>query len=143
MKTGAILLVSTWLAFAVCQSVSAAPPEPPKLLAQQSVETPEIESHRFRLYKTQNVWTMLLLDSRTGRVWQAQFTVGQSGTRTVLPVSTRVLADGPDGRFALTMTENIWNAVLIDTKNGRLWQCQFSMNEDNRFCLPIDTDSKE
>ncbi len=143
MKTGLALLLSTCLALAAFQRAAAGPPESPKLLTPKPVETPEIDPHRFRLYKTQNMSTMLLLDSRTGRLWQAHFSIGDSSMRIVLPVSTRVLADGPDGRFSLLMSDNIWNGVLVDTKDGRLWQCQFSMDEKRRFCEPIDTDSKE
>jgi len=54
-----------------------------------------------------------------------------------VPVSTEVLANGEDGRFTLTSTDNIWTSILLDTKQGRLWQCQFSMQEEDRLCIPI------
>lgn len=46
------------------------PPTPLKI--DLSAPTP---NNRFVLYKTENVWNFLLLDSQTGRLWQCQYTI--------------------------------------------------------------------
>jgi hypothetical protein len=33
------------------------------------------------------------------------------------------------GRFTLHRSENMWNFLLLDTWTGKLWKCQFSLNE--------------
>jgi hypothetical protein len=118
------------------------PPPPPPSLAAATVKTEGLDRARFRMFETQNVWTLLMLDTRTGRLWQVQTSLN-ANERFAIPVSTAVWADGEDGRFSLTMTKNIWTGVLVDTKNGRVWQCQFGMKESQRFCEPIDLESKQ
>lgn len=123
MKFSIVLLLSICFLQAACQR-----------------DTP---SPRFALYKTQNIHTLLLLDTQTGRLWQSQYATDHKSFRGAVPVSTEMLADGQNGRFTLTETENIWTFILTDTRDGRLWQCQFSMNDQDRFCIPIDLNAKE
>lgn len=40
--------------------------------------------------------------------------------------------------FRLFPTSNNWNFLKLDTRNGRLWQIQFSMENDKRFETIID-----
>ena len=49
----------------------AAPTSPPAAVPP-TPRTVEIDHPRFRLFKTQNIWTLLLLDSRSGQLWQTQ-----------------------------------------------------------------------
>ncbi len=93
---------------------------------------------RFVLHKTDNLYTSLLLDTETGRLWQAQYATSPGSFRGVVPISTEKLADGKSGRFSLTKTENTWTFIHTDTDNGRLWQCQFSMRSEDRLCVPVD-----
>ncbi len=93
----------------------------------------------FRMFKTHNMWTYLLLDTRDGRLWQVSFTVSEDGIRCKLPINNSPLVDESGrriGRFTLYRTENIWTFLLLDQYNGDIWQCQFSL-EDKRFLLPI------
>ncbi len=117
-------------------SAASAPPPVARATAPRPV------TERFKVYKTQNMWTVLLLDTRTGRLWQAQYTIAKDGVRGSAPVSDVAQADGPDGRFSLTLTDNIWNSVLVDSQTGKLWQCQFSLEESGRGCVPIDLADK-
>ncbi len=149
MHLRCFLLVSIAFVSAACQREVPAPtidPTAVKLaVPQSSVVSPsstrrtiEIDHPRFRIFKTQNMWTLLLLDTRTGQLWQVQYTIDPKGIRTVVPISTEILADGDeDGRFSLTLTENMWTSILVDTQEGRLWQCQFDIHEDDRFCIRI------
>ena len=131
------LLAATTIMTAACQPASApesaaaaTPPTPP--------ESPAPQSDRFKLYKTQNMYTFLQLDTRSGKIWQLRYSVEEKIPRGTVPLSTDALADGPDGRFALTATDNMWNFILLDTVDGRTWQCQYSLNEQARGCIPID-----
>jgi hypothetical protein len=97
---------------------------------------------RYVQFKTGNMWNFFLLDSRTGRLWQVQFTVSDSGNRIIVPINKEVLApDGFDGRFTLTLTENMWTGLLLDAKTGHVWQCQFSLEPQNRGCIAIPLSS--
>lgn len=97
-------------------------------------------SPRFVLYSTENIFTLLLLDTQTGRLWQVQYATNNKSFRGIIPISTDILAIGNDGRFALTKTDNMWTFILTDTQSGKLWQCQFGFKDDDRFCIVLNAD---
>lgn len=93
----------------------------------------------FRLFKTQNMWNMLLLDTCDGRIWQVQYSVKENGVRTKIPLNERPLVgirDKKVGRYTLYPTENMWTFILLDQYDGRIWQCQFSV-DGSRFIVSI------
>jgi hypothetical protein len=99
---------------------------------------------RFRVYLTENIFTTLLLDTRTGRLWQAQYSLDDKHFEGTSPISTELHASSdPNGRFALTKTHNMWTYILMDTKTGALWHCQYSVKDsESKFCNPLSL-SKE
>jgi hypothetical protein len=95
----------------------------------------EQSNSRFRLLATQNNWTFLLLDSSTGRVWQVQYAISDSAFagRVVLSDSALVPAEqAHPGRFSLRETKNIFTFLLLDQDDGRIWQIQWSLDEQRR-----------
>jgi len=95
------------------------------------------EIDRFQLYKTQNLWTFLLLDTQTGMLWQCAYSVKQGDFRGKIPINLRVLDEnGKPGQFVLHPTENIWTFLLVDRTNGSTWQVQYSLS-DGQMILPI------
>ena len=42
-----------------------------------------------------------------------------------------------NGRFTLYPTSNMYNFILLDQIDGRMWQVQWSMKEDSRFVIQI------
>lgn len=98
------------------------------------------ETPRFRVYKTENIFTTLLLDTRTGRLWQAQYSLDEKHFEGTTPISTELHAspNDPNGRFALTKTHNMWTYILTDTKTGALWHCQFAIKDnESKFCTSL------
>ena len=96
---------------------------------------------RYRLFKTENMWNFLELDTQTGRLWQIQFTVENDSSRIRLPINSSSLApESKNGRFTLYPTNNMWNFMLVDQDNGRIWQAQFSTGDENRGIIPIPSD---
>ncbi len=90
---------------------------------------------RFTLVPTQNIWTFLLLDSKTGRVWQIHYAVSDSTFSSKLPINLEALAPAPTarvGRFSIQATQNVYNFLLLDQDDGRVWQVQWSPNEAQR-----------
>lgn len=91
----------------------------------------------FRLFRTQNIFTFLKLDTRTGQLWQVQWNT-EPAKRLVEVVSLRPLADGRKaGRFTLYPSFNIFNFILLDQEDGRQWEVQWSTDPEKRFVEEI------
>lgn len=104
-------------------------------------ESQKNDVERFKLYKTENMWTFIELDTQTGRTWQVQYSTNGPSYRfrTALDDESKLWSyDLPvSGRFELYATTNTYNFILLDRIDGRCWQVQWSINEENRMCLPI------
>jgi hypothetical protein len=108
--------------------------------AQAQVQVPEPTQNPtapYRLFRTQNIFTFLLLDTRTGQISQVQWST-DTEKRFVSPLNSRPLVeDGKPGRFTLYPTQNIYTFLLLDQDTGNSWQVQWGSGRD-RFIIPID-----
>ena len=89
----------------------------------------------FKLYPTQNIWTFLKLDTRNGQIWQVQYSINDNEKRFAAPLNTILLINDMEtsaGRFILYPTQNMYNFILLDQVDGRMWQIQWSLEENNR-----------
>ncbi len=97
------------------------------------------EKNIYQLFPTKNQWTFIKLDTRNGKMWQVHFSLNSDNRRqTELNSSTLVTeSDEVNGRFTLYPTENIYNFLLLDQIDGRVYQIQWSMDEKLRGVVPI------
>ena len=95
-------------------------------------------AERYKLYPTENMWTFLKLDTKTGRVWQDQYAINSNSRIQSQFVSVRLSWDedwgalSNIGRFELYPTQNMYTFLLMDKKLGTIWQIQWSTDPDNR-----------
>lgn len=52
------------------------------------------------------------------------------------------------GSYQLYPTQNMWNFIKLDTRNGKMWQVQFGMDNESRFetflnIVPLVSKEKE
>ena len=97
------------------------------------------DSPVYELYRTDNMWTFLKLETSTGKIWQVQYAVGDGDAFQVVLNDISLAFDGMEtaGRFKLHPTDNMYNFLLLDTQTGNVWQAQWSQNPDNRGVIPI------
>jgi hypothetical protein len=109
------------------------------LFGQSSISEPsQSPTAQYRLFRTNNRWTFIKLDTVTGKMWQLHYSLESEGGTVVL--NEQDLASGKQktsGRFTLYPTTNMWTFILIDQIEGSTWQVQWSMDGSNRFILPI------
>ena len=87
----------------------------------------------FRLYQTNNRWTFLKLDTRSGIIKHVQYSTDNDAMQYDLNIIP--LAEGEDakpGRFFLYPTENTFNFILLDQIDGRVWQVQWNTDKNSR-----------
>ena len=97
----------------------------------------------YKLYKTDNMWTFIRLETATGRLWQVHYSVGNENQRGTLSINDTNLGavygsmDNYSGRFELYKTDNMYNFILLDTESGNVWQAQWSYDADKRGIVKI------
>jgi len=96
----------------------------------------------YRLFSTKNIYALLKLDTRDGRIWQVQW--GDKDHRFIAPLNPVALTSaGKAGRFTLYPTSNIYTFILLDQEVGTAWHVQWGKMFFDRFTLPIKDIGKE
>ena len=92
---------------------------------------------RFKMYKTENIYNLIKLDTATGALWQVQYGMNKSSTRMEVELDETSLLyyweEATPGRFELYPTQNMYTFILLDTKLGYTYQVQWGTNPDQRF----------
>lgn len=92
----------------------------------------------FRLFSTRNMYTFIKLNTRNGQMWQVQWDTKGSENRVPLSLVKLVSTEEENnGRFFLYPTTNIYNFILLDQIDGRVWQVQWSTEPKERLVVPI------
>lgn len=97
----------------------------------------------YELFPTDNIWILLKLDTRNGKINQVHFSVDKKYYRGEFVLNDQPLLPWTEadqekpGRFTLYKTRNLYNFILLDKINGRTWQVQWSLNDEDRFIRPI------
>ena len=114
------------------------------IMMAQSVDFPATEytqdpKANYRLYKTQNTYNFIKLDTRTGQMEMVQWSTKDNSM--TYPLSNLKLVASPEeeipGRFTLYATTNFYNFVLLDQIDGRTWQVQWSIDSNKMMVLRI------
>ncbi len=97
--------------------------------------------NRFKLYPTENIYTFLELDTKTGRVWQLQWAM-ESDNEGGLPIIDFDLVSEDDSYgsnvFELYPTKNMYQFILVNKVNGQTWHLQWGMENSKRWVKKID-----
>lgn len=94
---------------------------------------------RYKMYKTENNFILLKMDTRTGKVWMTQFRSGSTQNMEI-PVSYYVIErehDSWNGRFEMYATNNIYKFIIVDTYLGDTYLLQWNSEYDKRFIEKI------
>ena len=115
-------------------------------LMPSSTASIQNEKAKFLLFPTQNIHTFLKLNTRTGEIFMVQYSLEEKERlEKKIEVGAPYIReeDQENGRFFLYPTNNIYNFLLLDQIDGRVWQVQWGTEEDYRFYTRIyDVDSK-
>lgn len=90
---------------------------------------------RYKLYQTDNIYTLLQLDTKTGKIEQVQWSL-ESANEGSLSINDNDLSYGEgygSGSFELYPTKNMYQFILIDKTDGRKWHVQWGIGENKRW----------
>ena len=132
MKKFYLIFVISLFVFVSCQNENNKLKTPSKQVIKENV--------RYKLFPTENIWTFLKLDTQNGKIWQVQYSINDN-YRGEVKLNDKVLvsADAAEnGRFTLYPTKNMYNFILLDQIDGKMWQVQWAVEEENRVIIPVE-----
>lgn len=106
------------------------------------IEQVDIElslKQRYKLYLTENMYTLLRLDTKTGKIEQVQWTLDSDneGTFTINDSDLTYGWGYGSGSFELYPTRNMYQFILIDKTDGRMWHVQWGIESEKRWIRRI------
>ncbi len=105
----------------------------------QQIELDLSLKQRYKLYQTDNIYTFLQLDTKTGRIKQVQWSLDSAEEGSVI-INDEDLTYGFDyeyGSFELYPTKNMYQFILLDRTTGWKWHVQWGMKSNERWIRRI------
>lgn len=95
-------------------------------------------SQRYKIYKTENNYIFLKLDTRTGMIDLIQWNLDEDKEfEAPLNSEKLTLFTSENGQFELIPTNNIFQFLLLDRNLGRVWHVQWGFKEKERWIRRI------
>lgn len=90
---------------------------------------------RYKLYKTENMYNLLKLDTATGKIEQLQWSLDNNKemTMTINDIDLTYGQGGVAGVFELYPTNNMYQFILLDKLTGRSWHVQWGIGASKRW----------
>ena len=95
--------------------------------------------NRYKLYQTENIYTLLQLDTKTGMIEQVQWSL-ESKNEGSVSINSDDLTYGygyGSGSFELYPTKNMYQFILLDKTNGKKWHVQWGREDSKRWIRRI------
>ena len=95
----------------------------------------ESEQSRYKIYKTDNLYNLLKLNTQTGQIEQIQWNLDSDyeGPVVVNDVDLSLYASC----FELYPTNNMYQFILLDKTYGRTWHVQWGLKDSERWIRRI------
>lgn len=108
----------------------------------QYIETGQSLKQRYKLYETENIYTFILLDTKTGKIEQVQWSLDKDKEFSVSinddDLSKYSSRYYEPGSFELYPTKNMYQFILLDKEDGRKWHVQWGTERNKRWIRRID-----
>ena len=89
--------------------------------------------NRFKLYPTENIYTLLKLDTATGKIDQLQWSLDSDKEGSFTINNDDLSLGSGSGTFELYPTKNMYQFILLDKVTGRQWHIQWGMESSERW----------
>ena len=99
-----------------------------------SAITPDSDTpYRYFLVETRNIWTFILVDSFTGKIWQTQFSIKGSEYRFSIPINDRSLSNSKVSKFSVQPMTSMYQFYLINEDTGEMWKFQWTNKKNDSY----------
>lgn len=105
----------------------------------EQIELDHSLKQRYKLYQTENIYTLLQLDTKTGMIEQVQWSLDSEneGSVTINNDDLNYGFGHGSGNFELYPTKNMYQFILLDKTSGRKWHVQWGMKTKERWIRRI------
>lgn len=105
----------------------------------EQIELDHSLKQRYKLYQTENIYTLLQLDTKTGMIEQVQWSLDSEneGSVTINNDDLNYGFGHGSGSFELYSTKNMYQFILLDKTSGRKWHVQWGMKTKERWIRRI------
>ncbi len=93
--------------------------------------------NRYKLYQTENIYNLLLLDTKTGKIDQVQWSLERNEEGSVMVNGVDLSNGYGSGCFELYPTKNMYQFILLDKTDGRKWHVQWGTKSTERWIRRI------
>lgn len=101
----------------------------------------EMVSNNFKLYKTENIYIFLQLNTSNGKIKQVQWNLDRNKEFTKVlndvDLTFGINIGNYSDRFELYPTQNMYQFLLLDKVFGSMWHVQWGFEEKERWIVPI------
>ena len=105
----------------------------------EQIELNHSLKNKYKLYQTENIYTFLKLDTKTGQIEQVQWSLDsdKEGTMTINDEDLTYGDSYGSNSFELYPTKNMYQFILLNKTNGRMWHVQWGMKRTKRWIKRI------
>lgn len=142
IKRTTLAVVFSCVALVVCAQAKTSYPTEVSTLTKTYTLLEEVASlihvhDRYKLYQTDNIYNLLLLDTATGKIDIVQWSLDDDKEGSVTLNSEDLSLGTGSGTFVLYPTKNMFQFILLDKVNGRKWHVQWGFEARNRWIKRI------
>jgi len=104
-----------------------------RFLVHSAITLESGKPDRYALYKTKNMWTYILLDRFTGKLWQCQYSVEGAEYRSSWVINPYVLSTTEKSKFTIQPLTSMFQFYLINQETGDMWKFQWSTKSEDGY----------
>lgn len=105
----------------------------------EQIELNHSLKNRYKLYQTENIYTLLQLDTKTCQIDQVQWSLNSENEGSIA-INSEDLTYGfgyGSNCFELYPTKNMYQFILLNKTNGMKWHVQWGMKDKERWIRRI------
>lgn len=130
-----LALLMSMTSFAQKDSVTSKLDEISKRL--QEIQENQVDLERYKVYPTENIYTFLKLDTKTGRIQQLQWSLDKENEGTLVLNDIDLSVSTIPCKFELYPTKNMYQFILVNQTLGWTWHVQWGIGENKRWIRQI------
>jgi hypothetical protein len=104
----------------------------------KQIELDNSKKNRYKLYKTENIYTFLQLDTMTGQIEQFQWSLDLNSEGSVTINGDDLAYGYSSNSFELYPTNNLYQFILLDKTTGQKWHVQWGIEASRRWIRRIN-----